>query len=117
MRSPHKALGELGGQILCLDGHLARDIERDGVRAVLVDDRAQPPAGLGNGVVDGSGDGSSLRVGHSSADFNRPSSAAIISACVAPLVHSRPKFAGCSLSPKTRAMTGLPESGSAVVST
>jgi len=41
----------------------------------------------------------------------RPSS----SVCVAPLVHRRPKFAGCSLSPETRAMTGLPESGSAAV--
>ena len=65
----------------------------------------------------GVGTGSSSRVGRSSADFNRPSSAAISSACVAPLVHSRPKFVGCSLSPETRAMTGLPEPESVVVCT
>ena len=65
----------------------------------------------------GVGTRSSSRFGRSNADVNRSSSAAISSAWVAPLVHSRPKLAGCSLSPETRAMTGLPESGSAVVST
>ena len=54
----------------------------------------------------GVGTGSSPRDGRTSADVSRPSSAAIISAWVAPLVHSRPKLAGCSLSPDTCAMTG-----------
>ena len=53
----HEALGQLVRQILRLDRHLAGHVERDGVRAVLVDDRAQPSAGLGDGVVDGCGDG------------------------------------------------------------
>ena len=38
-----ETLGQLGGQILRLDGHLARDVQRDGVGSVLVDDGAQPP--------------------------------------------------------------------------
>ena len=53
VHGPTETLGQFGGQILCLDGHLARHIERDGVRPVLVDDGAQPSARLGNGVVDG----------------------------------------------------------------
>ena len=53
----HEALGQFGGQILRLDGHLARHVQRDSVGAVLVDDRAQPPACLGDGVVDGRGHG------------------------------------------------------------
>ncbi len=101
-----ETLGQFGGQILCLDGHLAGDVERDGVRSVLVDDGAQPPARLGNGVVDGRG--------HQFVVARRPQQrrrqpavvAAIISACVAPFVHNRPKLVGCSLSPETRAMTG-----------
>ena len=63
------------------------------------------------------GTGSSSRDGRSSADVSRSSSAAINSACVAPFVHNRPKLVGCSLSPVTRAMTGLPESGSVAVCT
>ena len=107
-----ETLGQFGGQILRLDRHLARHVERDGVRAVLVDDRAQPPARLGDGVVDRCRARVRRRVtGRSSADVSRPSSAAIISAWVAPLVHNRPKLVGCSLSPETRAMTRLPASG------
>ena len=52
-------------------------------------------AGLGDGVVDRCR--RRLRRparGRTSADLSRPSSAAIISAWVAPLVHSRPKLAG-----------------------
>ena len=47
-----EALGQLGGQILRLDRHLAGHVERDRVGAVLVDDRAQPSARLGDRVVD-----------------------------------------------------------------
>ena len=64
----------------------------------------------------GAGIGSSLRDGRTSADLSRPSEAAIISAWVAPLVHSRPKLAGCSLSPETLAMTGTPASAVVVTS-
>ena len=46
-----------------------------------------------------------------SAVVSRPSSAAISSACVAPLVHSRPKLVGCSRSPDTLAITGNAGSG------
>ena len=73
------------------------DVERDRVGAVLVHDRPQPPGGLGD------------RVGHrhrlparprgparTSAVVSRPG-AASMSAVVAPLVHSRPRFAGCVL--------------------
>src|SRR3954469_11980115 len=58
----------------------------------------------------GAGTGSSEREGRTNAEVSRPSSAAIISAWVAPLVHSRPKLAGCNLSPDTFAMTLLPGS-------
>ncbi|BDT93997.1 hypothetical protein IFM12275_39730 [Nocardia sputorum] len=37
------------------------------------------------------------------------------SACVAPLVHSLPALAGCSLSPLTLAITGFPAPSGAVV--
>jgi hypothetical protein len=52
-----EALGQLGGQILRLDRHLPGDVECDGVRAVFVDDRTQPPTRLGDRVVDGCRDG------------------------------------------------------------
>ena len=55
VHGPQRTFGQLVGQILCLDGHLARHIQRDGIRAVLVDNGAQPSAGLGNGVVDRGG--------------------------------------------------------------
>src|SRR6478735_5918982 len=58
----------------------------------------------------GVGTGSSFRPGRRSADFSRPSSACIISACVAPLVHNLPKLVGCNLSPDTRAITVRPPS-------
>ena len=61
----------------------------------------------------GAGIGSSPRAGRTSAVVSRPSAAASISAWVAPLVHSRPKLVGCTLSPLTRAITGAPLSGSA----
>src|SRR3954467_6250132 len=62
----------------------------------------------------GAGTGSSARDARTNAEASRPSSAAIISAWVAPLVQSRPKLAGCNLSPDTFAMTVLP--GSVVTS-
>src|SRR5712691_10652332 len=46
----------------------------------------------------GTGCGSAPRSGRTRAVVSRPG-AASMSAVVAPLVHSRPKFAGCSLSP------------------
>ncbi len=55
---PQETLGQLVGQVLRLDGHLAGHVERDRVGTVLVDDRAQPRACLGDRVVDGCGDGS-----------------------------------------------------------
>src|ERR1700754_738240 len=48
-----ESLGQFGGHVLCFDGYLAGDVERDGVRAVLVDGCPQPATSLGNGVVDG----------------------------------------------------------------
>ncbi len=41
----HKPLGELVRQVLGLQGHLTGDVEGEGVRAVLVDDLAQPRGG------------------------------------------------------------------------
>jgi hypothetical protein len=61
--------------------------------------------------------GSASRDGRNNAVVNRPSVAAIISAWVAPLVQSRPKLVGCSLSPDTLAITGTPVAGSVRVST
>jgi hypothetical protein len=46
-----KAFGEFGGQILRFQRHLTRDVQRHRVRAVLIDDRAQPPSGFGDRVV------------------------------------------------------------------
>ncbi len=53
MHRSQEALGQLGGQILRLDGHLARYVECDGIRSVLVDDGAQPSSRLSDGVIDG----------------------------------------------------------------
>ena len=113
-----EALGQLGGQILRLDRHLAGHVERDRVGAVLVDDRAQPAARFGDGVVDRRRAPARRRATAAPARSSAGRrSAAIISACVAPLVHNRPKLVGCSLSPDTCAMTGTPVAGSVRVST
>ena len=47
-----ETLGQFGGEILRLDGHLAGHVQRDGVGSVFVNDGAQSPARLGDGVVD-----------------------------------------------------------------
>ena len=56
MYGPQVTLRQLGGQILRLQGHLTRHVERDRIRAVLVDDRAQAASGFGDRVADRSRD-------------------------------------------------------------
>jgi hypothetical protein len=84
---------------------------------VFVDDGAQPLPASATASSTGVGTSSSSRVGRSRAENSRPSSARIISAWVAPLVHNRPKLVGCNLSPATLAMTGRPLAGSGLVCT
>lgn len=50
---PHEPLGQLVRQVLRLQAHLAGDVERDRVGAVLVDDLPQPPGRLGDRHTDG----------------------------------------------------------------
>ena len=50
---PDEALGQLVGEVLGLDRHLARHVEGDGVRPVLVEHVPQAPGGAGDRLVGG----------------------------------------------------------------
>ncbi len=60
---PHEALGQLVDQVLRLQAQLARDVERQRVRPVLVEDRAQPSADRGDGRVHVGGGGRGAALG------------------------------------------------------
>ena len=66
MGGADEALGEFGYQVLRLQRQLARDVERDGVRAVGVHDGAQPTSEVGDGArgVPGLRVGAAIRAHH-----------------------------------------------------
>ncbi len=92
-----EALGELVDDVIVLGQQLAGDIERDRVGPVLADDAAKA---IGDAIerrrpsVAGAPSTNRLRA-------SRPSRS-MVSASAEPLLHSRPKLAGCCLSPSTR---------------